>query len=298
MHSTRSVGDAMPLRNREDVCRFLRQQADYPIFGKPFDSAGSIGTAKIDGYDQNRDAVILGQDLVPVEGFAEMIEGIGRAYLFQTLMMPHPEITKIIGPSVSSVRMFVFHDEEGCDLYRAAWKIPASANAADNFWRVGNMLAGIDGESGRIVKTVQRTSGGLEPIDAHPITGASFSDLVFPQWDQMKATVLAAAINLPTCHFQGWDVALTDRGPVLVELEGDGGNPIMEQLCFESGLLNERYRRIVESVRASEKSERKRNLAISNNDLKQSIAGLAIPRIPADDASSARQSAALNTNAS
>nr|AKB95184.1 hypothetical protein [uncultured bacterium] len=284
MHSCRTVADAVPLRNRADVCRFLREQASYPIFGKPFDSACSMGTAKIDGYDADRDAVILGDDLIPVEGFAEMVEGLGRAYIFQTLMLPHPEIVKIIGPSVSSVRMFVFSDENGCDVFRAAWKIPASANVADNFWRVGNMLAGIDGETGKIVKTMHRTPTGLEPIDAHPATGVSFTDLVFPHWDEMRATVLAAAVNLPGCHFQGWDVALTDRGPILVELEGDGGNPIMEQLCFESGLLNERYLNIVNAAKDAEKNERKRNIAISNTDLKKNIAGLAIPRIPTDPA--------------
>jgi hypothetical protein len=284
MHSTRTVADAVPLRNREDVCRFLREQANYPIFGKPFDSACSMGTAKIDGYDGDRDAVILGDDLVPVEGFAEMVEALGRAYIFQTLMLPHPEIAKIIGPSVSSVRMFVFSDDDGCDVFRAAWKIPASANVADNYWRVGNMLAGIDGETGKIVKTMHRTPSGLEPITAHPTTGVSFTDMVFPHWDEMRATVLAAAVNLPGCHFQGWDVALTDRGPILVELEGDGGNPIMEQLCFESGLLNERYQNVVKAVKDAEKNERKQNIAISNTDLKNNIAGLAIPRIPTDPA--------------
>ncbi len=125
LHRVRTFADAVPLRNRDDVCRFLREQASYPIFGKPFDSACSMGTAKIDGYDGDRDAVILGDDLIPVAGFAEMVEGLGRAYIFQTLMLPHPEIAKIIGPSVSSVRMFVFSDDDGCDVFRAAWKIPA-----------------------------------------------------------------------------------------------------------------------------------------------------------------------------
>ncbi len=290
MHSCRTFADAVPLRNRADVCRYLREQASYPIFGKPFDSACSMGTAKIDGYDHDRDAVILGDDLLPVQGFAEMVEGLGRAYIFQTLMLPHPDISKIIGPSVSSVRMFVFSDQDGCDVFRAAWKIPSSSNVADNFWRVGNMLAGIDGGSGRIVKTMHRTPSGLVPIDVHPVTGVSFNDLVFPHWEQMRATVLAAAVNLPDCHFQGWDVALTDRGPILVELEGDGGNPIMEQLCFESGLLNERYRRIVANAKAAAKNERKRNIAISNSDLKKNIAGLAIPRIPTSTAVAAAAS--------
>jgi hypothetical protein len=57
----------------------------------------------------------------------------------------------------------------------------------------------------------------------------------------MREVVMQGAAAVPSCHFQGWDVALTDRGPVLVELEGDGGDPVMEQLCFDSGLLQGRY---------------------------------------------------------
>ncbi len=64
------------------------------------------------------------------------------------------------------------------------------------------MLAGIDAESGRIVKTMHRTPAGLEPIDSHPVTGVSFADLVFPHWDEMRATVLAAAVNLPDVTFK------------------------------------------------------------------------------------------------
>lgn len=287
-HPSRTYAEAEPLRDRDDICRFLRGPADYPIFGKPFDSAGSVGTAKIDGYDSARDALIWGDDLIRVEGFAELIEGFGRGYLFQTLMRPHPQIAAIIGPSVSSVRMFVFHDAEGCDLFRAAWKMPGTANAADNFWRIGNLLAGIDVNTGRLVKTMLRTAAGLEPIAAHPVTGVSFHDLIFPCWDELRATVLAAAVNLPGCHFQGWDVALTDRGPVLVELEGDGGNPIMEQLCFESGLLNERYQRTVAAARAAEQQARKRNIATSHADLKRNILAMAIPRTPAEEHATAR----------
>ncbi|NND99148.1 MAG: hypothetical protein HKN47_17665 [Pirellulaceae bacterium] len=278
VHASRTFAGAAALRNREDVCRFLRQEARYPIFGKPFDSACSMGTAKINGYDRENDAVLIGGDqLIPIDGFADMIESLGQDYLFQTLMLPHDEIAKLIGPSVSSVRMFVISDEDGCSLFRAAWKIPSNANSADNFWRVGNMLAGIDVETGRIVKTLVRTeTGSTVPIDAHPVTGADFNDMVFPMWDQMRSTVLAAAVNLPNCHFQGWDVALTDRGPVLVELEGDGGNPIMEQLCFESGLLTERYKRVVQWAQKKKDNEQSQLRAQNRSQMKNSLAALVI----------------------
>jgi hypothetical protein len=193
-------------------------------------------------------------------------------------MLPNPEIVKLIGPCVSCVRMFVIYDEQGCTLHRAAWKIPADANHADNFWRPGNMVAGIDVDSGRIVKAMLRTPAGIEPIQTHPLTGVDFNSMLFPQWDEMRETVLAAAVNFSGSPFQGWDVAMTDRGPVLVELEADGGDPILEQICFESGLFDERYQRLLEQYQQAAKQDHKRRRARGAADLKKRIAALAIAK--------------------
>ena len=88
----------------------------------------------------------------------------------------------------------------------------------------------------------------------------------------------APAPNLPGCYFQGWDVALTDRGPVLVELEGDGGDPMMEQLCFESGLLQGRYLRFVESAKEIEKEKQAKVKARRAALLKSNFAQLTNPQ--------------------
>ena len=275
VHPTRDYPGAISLRGREDICRFLRDEANYPIFGKPFDSVCSMGTAKINAYDPAQDAAILGDGTaVSVEVIAEVIDDLGLAYLFQTLLRPHEDIEALIGPCVSSVRMFVMSDENGCSLFRAAWKIPATANDADNFWREGNILAGVDVVTGKIGRTLVRTQSGTEPIAEHPITGVAFDSMTFPHWDQMRETVLAAANQIPSCHFQGWDVALTDQGPILVELEGDGGNPIMEQLCFDSGLLQERYLRIVEAAKERDKQARSTSRAQEAAMLKRNFGSL------------------------
>ena len=285
LHPTRTFGDAKALRDLDQVGDFLRNDAQYPIFGKPFDSNCSVGTVKINEYDKANDSVLAGDQWVPVDGFAKSIEDLGRHYIFQTLLLPHPAITERIGASVSSVRMFVFSDQDGCSLFRAAWKIPASINHADNFWRPGNMLAGVDVETGKIGRTIVRTeSGGIEPIAAHPFTQQPFDGMVFPEWEKMREVVLRAAVNLPTCHFQGWDVALTDRGPILVELEGDGGNPIMEQLCFESGLLTERYLDIVKRAEEDEKNYRKRVAEQDSDQFRKNLSALAAPTQNKSDA--------------
>ena len=54
--------------------------------------------------------------------------------------------------------MFVLVDDAGPVLLRASWKIPSGETVADNFWRSGNMLAGIDVETGKIIRVLRRTA--------------------------------------------------------------------------------------------------------------------------------------------
>ena len=242
-HKDRTFPSAISLRNRSDVERFLRKQADYPLFGKPTNKMCSLGVANIERYDRKTDCIVTKRGRsVPIGEFAEEVEKYAEGgYLFQTRLAPHPEIVDVVGDQISTVRMFVLVDENGPVLLRAAWKIPSGESVADNFWRAGNMLGGLDVATGKIVRVLRRTPTGTEVVEAHPKTGTAFNGLVFPEWDQMREIVMQGSAAVPSCHFQGWDVALTDKGPVLVELEGDGGDPIMEQLCFDSGLLQGRY---------------------------------------------------------
>jgi hypothetical protein len=197
----------------------------------------------LERFDRDTECLVSKHDKhIPIGEFADQVEKFATGgYLFQTRLSPHPKIVDVVGDHIATVRMFVLVDDQGPTLLRASWKIPSGKAVADNFWRAGNMLGGIDVDTGKVIRVLLRTESGTEPIEQHPVTGASFNDLVFPEWGSMREVVIRGAAAVPTCHFQGWDVALTDRGPVLVELEGDGGHPLMEQLCFDSGLLQGRY---------------------------------------------------------
>lgn len=275
VHPDRSFGGAFTLRTPDEIRKFLREDAEYPIFGKPFDSACSLGTANIKEFDYAADALILSDGRsVSLDDFIDQIKRFDSKYLFQSLMRTHESLIPIVGERVCTVRMYVISDDQGCELLRASWKIPGFANGADNFWRTGNILAGIEVETGKIGRTLRRTKDGTEPITEHPLTGHSFEDLVFPHWDEMREIVLKAAPNLPGCHFQGWDVALTDRGPILVELEGDGGDPIMEQLCFDTGLLQGRFLRFLDKSKEIAKQEKAESKAHKLAKLKRNMAVL------------------------
>ena len=49
---------------------------------------------------------------------------------------------------------------------------------------------------------------------------------------------------------------MTDQGPVILELEADGGNPILGQLCHDKGVLDERYQHALDYAVNREKREK------------------------------------------
>ena len=283
-HPTRIFGGALLLRSNDEVATFLREQASYPIFGKPIDGICSLGIANITRYDQDQDQLEFSSgSSMSVDAFVQELDSLNANYLFQTRLEPHADLIPITGNRVSTVRMFAMVDEHGPSVFRASWKLPAGSNEADNFWRAGNVLAGIDAESGKIHRVFRRAANGdPEPISAHPDTQTSFDDLTFPCWDAMKATVVTAAGNLPGCFIQGWDVALTADGPVLIELEGDGGSPIMEQLCFDTGLLQQPYLQVLEYAQRQREQHRKMITSSKSKKFKRRVANLANPT-SADD---------------
>jgi len=271
-HANRSFPGAVGLKNRTAVVEFLREEAAYPLFGKPTASACSLGVANIERYDADNDHLVMADSReVKVENFAEQIEQFAEhGYLFQTRLNPHPEIAQVVGNRISTVRMFVLVDEKGPALLRAAWKIAGADTVADNFWRAGNMLGGVDVETGDVTRVLMRTVEGTQEVDEHPVTGTKFAGLKFPEWDAMRELVYRGAAAVPSCHLQGWDVALTENGPVLIELEGDGGDAIMEQLCFDTGLLQGRYLKFLNNSmskkkeRAQEAKRRNRKRLMAN----------------------------------
>lgn len=68
-------------------------------------------------------------------------------------------------------------------------------------------------------------------------------------WAEARALALSAAAAAPKLALTGWDVAITNAGPVIIELEPDGGDPAVTQLASGQGLLEGPYGAFVERHR-------------------------------------------------
>jgi hypothetical protein len=125
-------------------------------------------------------------------------------------------------------------------ILHALWKIPVGDHPADNFWRPGNLLAGLEAASGRVTRVIQGVGPERRELESHPDTGGRLQDLILPEWPALVALGLRAATALPGLRMQAWDIALTDRGPVLVEAN-IGGDFNLPQLAHGKGLMDERF---------------------------------------------------------
>lgn len=206
------------LRSTAEVAAFLRQDEARPLFGKPINSSLSLGTLAIDGYDRATDRMRLGggRTATPEEVAAAITAAFPGGYVFQEQLQPHPAMRALAGPTIGTVRVYTFWEDFRPKVFRAVWKIPAGENRADNFWR-GNLLAAFDQQTGVISRVIRGAGMRQQELTAHPDTGAQLVGVAVPEWREVEELAVWAAGLLQEVRLIGWDIAVTDRGPVLVE---------------------------------------------------------------------------------
>lgn len=253
-HRTRTFPGAVSLPTQDDLARFLRADARYPLFGKPFDGMFSVGSARFDGYDGRTDRVSLhAGDPVPVAALTqELTRYAARGYLFQEVKHPEDTLRAMCGDRLACLRVVVMLEGDRPEVFRTLLKVPTGAHVADNFWRKGNMLANVDIGTGRIIRVVTGVGPDHREVDRHPDTGQVMVDRTIPRWDAVTRLCLDLAPRFPWIRMQAWDIAVCPEGPVVVEANvlGDFNLP---QLATGAGILDGRFARF---LRASGYSDR------------------------------------------
>jgi len=237
----RRLPGALALDKPDAIAVFLREQANFPLFAKPAAGKYSLNVISADAYDPASDELVLfGGARRPVPTTAQtMAEGAG--YIIQPRLRPDAEIEAKFGPRLWSVRLLVFMRPDGPHIHRAVAKIATGGNPADNYWRFGNMLGAIDLSSGRIVGVVRGTGAEMTRDEPHPDTGLPVIGFGLPHWTTLCDVAREAATVFPGIRTQSWDIAVTDQGPVLLEVNF-GGDLNLAQLAEGKGVLDSDYR--------------------------------------------------------
>jgi hypothetical protein len=235
--SGRQFGKIPTLSNEKALARFLEQDARFPIYAKPINGVASFGNFLIEDYVDGS-VVLAGGDRVPVAEFTEQLEqSIGQ--LFQSVLLSNDDLTDVCG-RVSTIRVILIIRDGEARILDTVWKIPSAANIADNFWRDGNRIASVNSTTGIVDRAVAYVDKVPTEIDPDSAAGAALVGRQLPDWQEVLDICQRGAHLFSGLYFQGWDIALSDRGPVVVEVN-PGSSFILSQTASGKGFLSDEF---------------------------------------------------------
>ncbi len=228
------------LTNARELGDFLREWRRFPIYCKP--SCGGTGSRnfQIEGWADER-ALITGGAMVGVEDLAaRLTEPTGFGFLLTEVLRPHDEIAAAAGDSISGVRLHVLRLQNGPVIFRPVWKIARRGAVADNYRHgtSGNFVASIDASTGRIDRVISGGGRHQQVDPPHPDTGRQLAGFQLPHWGAITELVREAPEFFPGFLCQGWDVAICQNGPVILEVNWFG-DVDLPQLAHGRGFLDD-----------------------------------------------------------
>jgi len=262
VHPFRRFPNAPTLASPEETAGWLRNDAVFPLFSKPVTGVQSMGQAIIDGVDADADTLQLRKsEPMSVDDFVlEVWKFRGTSsndgHMFQEVLQPHPQLLDLCGPGISGFRVIVQLERDGPRITHTTWKIVSGGNIADNLWREGNMVAHVDPHTGKVLRIVRGTGIHIEVVTEHPDTGTELLGVTLPDWEDLRKLVLDCSALTPKVRLQGWDIALCERGPVILEANAGTGFRL-HQLASAKGFMTPEFRKFLDRAAQAMRDDQK-----------------------------------------
>lgn len=241
---------ALTLRSLDELGAFLRS-ARYPLFAKPNMGTLGRGAVALASFDAAADELRLASgERVAVSVFLDRLSKQDDSTVFQELVRPHPAMHRVCGDRLSTVRVLVLLGADGPILHRAVWRVPVGHNMVDNFshGRLGNLLGAVNASDGSVTRVIGGTGLAMREADRHPDTGCAFQGLVLPDWPAVTEACRRASAVMSGMRIQNWDVALSDRGPLLMEVNFRGDLDLT-QMAGGIGVADPEWHRFMDACR-------------------------------------------------
>lgn len=246
-----------PLRTPADLRAWLPKVAHAGFVFKAIEGVRGHSILVFTGpapHDPNRFATLSGDlyDAERLAAFATETAELKRhrpgayrqAFLVEERIIPHPDLAAFIGPTLCTVRLQTIIAVDGsAKVMAAVFKLQPKPVGVDHLI-YGAVGCWVDIESGKLLRG--RTREGLTDVTTIPGTETSFVGFQLPDWPEAKSLALRAAGAFPWARSIGWDVALSARGPVLIEGNAEW-SPSLIQMPAPYGLMTGEFEQLYRS---------------------------------------------------
>jgi hypothetical protein len=206
-----------------------------PFFGKENRGICSFGAFLALEADHDR-IHLKGEGWMDYE--ACMDRFIGKTpYLLQRLERNHGFFDRYTD-SLATVRVCILLADDGVKIPFTVLKLPSRDNLADSFWRPGNLACDVDPGTGRIITVRSKDALGTTDHEAHPETGEPLLGETVPMWSRVLDMARGTAPIFQPVRYQSMDIAVTNDGPVLIEVNTGGGFDL-PQLASGRGFITD-----------------------------------------------------------
>ncbi len=136
--------------------------------------------------------------------------------MVETFIEQHKELNKLSPSGVNTVRIFTQINKNN-EVEILGCRLRISINSPVDNMAAGNVAAYINEDTGIVEGLGYYSDITKEPIAIHPITKVSILGFKVPYWNECLQLAKSAALKHTQNRSIGWDIAVTDKGPGLIE---------------------------------------------------------------------------------
>ncbi len=202
----------------DDFEKFVKKHKTIMV--KPIGLSGGYGVEKLE-IKKNSNI----KDI-----YNKLIEN--KQLLVEQLIIQHKKMSELCPSSVNTLRIVTIRKNGKTTVMLRAIRIGNGINPVDNFHQ-GGMYSLFD-ETGKITKPAMDREGKL--FEKHPTTNVKIEGFVIPFYKEVVELAIKLSAVIPQVGMTGWDFAITEDGPSLIE-----GNELPGYDIYQSKIhLNEK----------------------------------------------------------
>jgi hypothetical protein len=203
---------------------------------------GKFETLAGERYDAHRIIDYMGDT---AELLAQNPGADPHAFLIEERILPHPELADFIGPTLCTIRMQTLIARDGQPrIVAAVFKLQPGTSGVDHL-KYGAVGAWVNLDTGALERGRTRTHDDF--TTTIPGTNRSFLGFRLPAWDHTCRIALQAAAAFPWARCIGWDIGVSERGPMLIE-GNERWSTSLIQMPAPEGLLTGELKAVVDQL--------------------------------------------------
>jgi hypothetical protein len=180
-----------------------------------------------------------------LEGWKSTLSHTSYGLLIQEFIWQHELLHKINPHSLNTLRVITFINDRGeVEVLAAEVKFGVGSSMTDNV-SCGGFAAPVD-ENGILRKAFPENNDSYQPIEKHPTTGLQIAGIKLPYFAEGVALAKRAQLHIPQNRTLAWDIAITDKGPVIIEANVFWGHTI--QIAIGRGLITPGLREVLDRI--------------------------------------------------